>query len=259
MLKTLIIFEFKNLFKAKWLFAYLGFYFVLTESLYYFSNESVKVFISLLNIVLIVMPLVSIIYGVQHFYNSREYLQFLLAQPIERKNIFISNYISSFVATVGCFLVGTGLPLLAHEINNDLALATVLLLSGTLLGGIFLSIGYYIANFFDDKAKGLGVAIITWFFLCFLYDGLMLGILYIFSDYPIEVPALILSMLNPNDLARILITLLLDISAMMGYTGAVYKNILGTKTGMIISIVMMLIWFIIPLYLSIRKFNKKDF
>jgi Cu-processing system permease protein len=259
MLKSLILFEFKNLIKAKWLFAYLAFFFLLTESLYYFSNNSSKVFISLLNIVLIVMPLISIIYGTQHFYNSREYIQFLLAQPIKRKYIFTSNYISSFLAIVGCFVIGTGFPLIAHEFNNELTLAIILLISGALLGGIFLSIGYFIANKFEDKAKGLGVSLIIWFFLCFLYDGIILGVLYFFSDYPIEIPALIMSIFNPNDLARLFITLKLDISALMGYTGAVYKNILGTSLGLLLSVIMMLVWFVFPLYLSIRKFERKDF
>jgi len=259
MLKSLILFESKNLIKAKWLFAYLAFFFVLTESLYYFSNSSSKVFISLLNIILIVMPLISIIYGTQHFYNSKEYIQFLLAQPIKRKYIFISNYISSYIAIVGSFIIGTGIPLISHELNNELAMAIILLISGAMLGGIFLSIGYFIANKFDDKSKGLGASLIIWFFLCFLYDGIILGILYYFSDYPIEIPALIMSIFNPNDLARLFITLKLDISALMGYTGAVYKNILGTSLGLMLSGTIMLIWFVFPLFLSIRQFERKDF
>lgn len=259
MLKILLLFEFKNLLKAKWLFFYATFFFVLTEALYYFSADSTKVYISLLNIILIVMPLVSIIYGTQHFYNSKEYIQFLLAQPLDRKYIFISNYISSLIATVGGFFVGVGLPLIVHEIQADIVMAVSIIVSGTLLGGIFLSIGFFIANSFDDKAKGLGVALVIWFFMCFLYDGLILGVLYFFSDYPIEMPALIMSMLNPNDLARLFITLKLDVSALMGYTGAVYKNMLGTSLGLISTSLLMLFWFVIPLILSYRKFSKKDF
>ncbi len=37
-----------------------------------------------------------------------------------------------------------------------------------------------------------------------------------------------LSALNPIDLSRILILLQLDVSAMMGYTGAVFKDFFGT-------------------------------
>ncbi|GAB1370719.1 hypothetical protein MASR1M45_07810 [Candidatus Kapaibacterium sp.] len=259
MLSSLLLFELKNLIKAKWIFFYAGFYFLLVEALYYFSIESSKVFISLLNIILIVIPLISIIYGTQHFYNSREYIQFLLAQPIERRNIFLSNFISSLIATIGGFVLGCGFPLITHEINDSIILAINLILSGILLGSIFLSFGYYISNLFDDKAKGLGAVLIIWFFLCFLYDGLILGVLYYFSDYPIEVPALIMSMLNPNDLARLFITLELDNSALMGYTGAVYKNMLGTFWGIISTLTLMIVWLVLPFMLSLRKFSQKDF
>jgi len=259
MLKQLIKFEVKLVIKAKWLIAYLGFFFLLTESLYYFNNDSVKVIISLLNIILIVMPLVSVIYGTQYFYNSKEFIQFLMAQPLRKRDIFISSFLTSFTAIVGSFVVGAGVPLIVHEYNNDLIPVIILILSGSILSGIFLSLGFLIANIFDDKAKGLGFALISWFFLCFLYDGFLLGILYIFRDYPIETPALILSVLNPNDLARLLITLKLDVSAMMGYTGAVYKNILGTNLGILLSGFMLIIWFVLPAIFAMRKFIKKDF
>lgn len=259
MLTILLQFEFKNLLKAKWLFIYAGFFFLLTESLYYFSSDSSKVYISLLNIILIVMPLVSIIYGTQYFYNSKEYIQFLLAQPIDRKYIFTSTYITAFAATVGGFVVGTGIPLITHEISGDIVMAMSLILSGTLLGGIFLSIGFFIANQFDDKSKGLGLALVIWFFMCFLYDGLILGVLFYFDDYPIEVPALIMSMLNPNDLARLFITLKLDVSALMGYTGAVYKNMLGTSWGIVSTLFLMCLWFVLPFWFAFKKFNQKDF
>ncbi len=259
MLKPLIIFELKLVLKAKWLIAYTGFFFLLTESLYYFNSDSVKVFISLLNIILIVMPLVSVIYGTQYFYNSREFMQFLLAQPLRRRDIFISSFISSFAAVVGSFIVGAGIPLIIHEYSRDMVPVIILLVSGGALSGIFLSIGFFIANLFDDKAKGLGVALISWFFLCFLYDGFLLGVLYFFRDYPIETPALLLSILNPNDLARLLITLKLDVSAMMGYTGAVYKSVLGSDKGLVLAAVMLMIWFVVPAILSMKRFIKKDF
>lgn len=68
-----------------------------------------------------------------------------------------------------------------------------------------------------------------------------------------------MSMLNPNDLARLFITLKLDVAALMGYTGAVYKNMLGTSLGLISTAFLMIAWFIIPLFMSYRKFDKKDF
>ena len=60
---------------------------------------------------------------------------------------------------------------------------------------------------------------------------------YYFSfDYPMEKPMIGLSALNPIDLSRILILLQLDVSAMMGYTGAVFEDFFGTYPGKIFSL-----------------------
>ena len=67
-----------------------------------------------------------------------------------------------------------------------------------------------------------------------------------------------LSMLNPIDLARILILLKLDVSALMGYTGALFRLFYGNEYGQSISFLVLILWFLIPLILSLKKFKNKD-
>jgi Cu-processing system permease protein len=69
---------------------------------------------------------------------------------------------------------------------------------------------------------------------------------------------LILSGLNPIDMGRILILLKLDVSALMGYTGAIFQNFFGTTSGIIITTLVMFLWTILPVSLSLAKFKKKD-
>jgi Cu-processing system permease protein len=83
-------------------------------------------------------------------------------------------------------------------------------------------------------------------------------ILFSFSDYPLEKLTLLLSALNPIDLGRIFIMLKMDISALMGYTGALYKDFFGSGTGILFTVGIMLLWIIIPLWLAVRKFKRKD-
>jgi Cu-processing system permease protein len=65
-------------------------------------------------------------------------------------------------------------------------------------------------------------------------------------------------MINPIDLARIMILMQLDVSALMGYTGAIFKDFFGTMEGIIISFSMLILWAIIPFLISARKFKSKD-
>lgn len=80
-----------------------------------------------------------------------------------------------------------------------------------------------------------------------------------FNEYPLDKFALFTTMLNPIDLSRILILLKLDISALLGYTGAVFKKFFGTDLGFFLSLLVMLLWVIFPVWRIRAKLKKKDF
>ena len=109
-----------------------------------------------------------------------------------------------------------------------------------------------------DKAKGIGVAILLWLYFSLIFDGLILFILFQFEDYPLDNFMVAASAFNPIDLCRILILLKMDISALMGYTGAVFKDFFGSQTGSFIAAVILLLWIAIPAWLSMKKFQRKD-
>jgi Cu-processing system permease protein len=67
------------------------------------------------------------------------------------------------------------------------------------------------------------------------------------------------TMFNPIDLSRTLILLKLDISALLGYTGAVFKEFFGTNQGLVISLFMLIFWTVFPIWRLIYKAKKKDF
>src|SRR5699024_7539034 len=104
----------------------------------------------------------------------------------------------------------------------------------------------------------IGIAILLWFYFAIIFDGIILFILFQFMDYPLEKAIIGLSILNPIDLARILILIKMDISAMMGATSAVFKSFFGSSLGMLGSIIIMFLWAITPLWISLRLFNKKN-
>ena len=80
-----------------------------------------------------------------------------------------------------------------------------------------------------------------------------------FEDYPLDKLSLVGTMLNPIDLSRTLILLKLDISALLGYTGAVFKQFFGTNFGLIVSFVVLIIWVMLPVWRISAKSKKKDF
>jgi Cu-processing system permease protein len=69
---------------------------------------------------------------------------------------------------------------------------------------------------------------------------------------------LVLSALNPIDLGRIFIMLRMDVSALMGYTGALYKDFFGSGAGILFTVGSMLLWIVLPLWWAVRVFKRKD-
>lgn len=231
--------------------------FLLASSLTVFSLEdnNSKGLLSLLNIILIVVPLVSIIFSTIYVYNSAEFIELLVSQPLKRKSIWLSIFTGLAASLSLSFFIGAGLPIIIYQPSM---IGITMILSGIVLSIIFVAIALLGTVRTRDKAKGIGVAIMLWLYFSLLFDGFVLFLLFQFSDYPLEKPMIGISALNPIDLARILILLQLDVSAMMGYTGAVFKDFFGTYPGLLFSCVVLLTWIVLPLWSSTRKFKSKD-
>ena len=224
-------------------------------SLFSLEDNANKGLLSLLNIVLIIVPLFSLLFSTIYIYNSAEFIELLVSQPLKRINIWLSFSIGLAISLSLAFILGIGIPVLVFQLN---AIGFLLLLVGVLLSIIFVAIALWGAVQIRDKAKGIGMAILLWMYFSLLFDGFVLFLLFQFADYPLEKPMILVSALNPIDLGRVLILLQLDISAMMGYTGAIFKDFFGTILGLSIAFITLLVWVLIPLYFSTRKFIRKD-
>lgn len=234
---------------------YTIFLFIISFSMFSLEDNYSKALLSLLNIILIIVPLVSIIFSTIYVYNSAEFIELLVSQPLKRKSIWLSLFTGLAGSLSLAFLAGAGIPVLLYQPN---AIGFMMIAMGLLLSIIFVAIAMLAVVKTRDKAKGIGAAILLWLYFSLLFDGLILFLLFQFADYPLEKPMIAVTALNPVDLGRILILLQMDISAMMGYTGAVFKDFFGTYTGAIFSFGMLFLWAILPLWLSTRKFKRKD-
>jgi Cu-processing system permease protein len=246
---------FRDVLRTRFVIVYAAFLALSTTALFQLSGDESKVVLSLLNIVLMVTPIVSIIFFTIHYFNSYEFISLLLAQPVSRKVIFYNEYIGVASSLCGAYIVGIGLPaLIFGAIQTMLPLIT----AGIMLTCIFVSLAALASVLTSDKAKAIGIALLFWFYFSLIYDGILLWIVYSFSEYPLEKVTLALICLNPVDLARISLLMSLDISALMGYTGAFYKDFFGNSFGMLFTAFFMIVWALVPLYFAQKIFLKKD-
>ena len=260
-MKHILKYSFYEMVRSRWIFIYTGFYFVVTLSLFLLSSDTAKVLVSMMNITLALSPLIGILFGTTYYHSSKDFIHMLMCQPISRWNIFLAIYGGLAAALIISILIGIGIPMLFFGIltSTYLVLFSLLLLMACVLSVIFSLIAFTIAIKFESKVKGFSIAILVWLFFAVVYDGLVLLIMLMFKDYPLDKFTIGVVVMNPIDLARILMIMKLDASAMMGYTGAVLTKFLGKGWGSVLITLSLLTWIIVPLFYLRRLENRKDF
>jgi len=244
-----------DILKNRMVIAYMLIMAMLAWSVFGIEDDSNKGVLTLLNIILLVTPLVSIIFTTIYLYNSSEFIELLLSQPVRRSKIWSGLFLSMFFSLAFAFIIGAGIPILLFVSGR---VALILMTTGIMITAIFVALGFLCTILSRDKAKGIGIAILLWLYFSLLFDGLVLFLLFQFADYPVEKAMVGISALNPIDLARIFIILQLDVSAMLGYTGAIFKDFFGSVTGTLLGFFLLCIWILVPYLVSRRMFIRKD-
>lgn len=244
-----------DILRSKVIIAYSFFLLLVSLLLFSLVENSSKSLISLMSIVMIIVPLVSIVFTTTYFYNAYQFLELLVAQPIKRSSILMGEFIGISVSLLAAFFVGIGIPVLLYVPD---ATGFILVVSGFALTLSFISLAFLSSVAMNDKSKGIGLSLMLWFYFSVIYDGAVLGILFSFNEYPLEKAVIALASFNPIDLGRIMVLMKLDISALMGLTGAVYKQFFGSSFGIIYSLSIMLVWIILPFLISLKIFRTKN-
>ena len=250
-----------DLLRSRWSYVYFFFYLVLGFLLLFLNNDLDKGVITMMQIIVNLTPLIGTIFGVMYYYNSKEFTELLLAQPIKRKNIFMGQYLGISLSLSLSLVLGLGIPFVAYGLFRSAAVFNfgLLLVVGAFLNFIFVALAYNIALSNENKIKGFGYAILMWLLFSVVYDGIFMILLFSFSEYPLGKFALITTMFNPIDLSRIWVLLKLDASALMGYTGAVFKQFFGTNLGFFTSLGVLCLWVALPVWRITQKLKRKDF
>lgn len=246
----------ENMLRSRFALAYGLVLLAICSGLFLLSNDPDKAVIGIHNVLLILVPVVVMIFTVSQLYNSTDFIRLLLTQPVKRKSIFFSQYLSVTLMLALIQLVAVAASFLLFA---DTALLLQVLINVMFLTVVFSSISHLIAFKVNEKVKGMGITILLGIYFLAVYDGLVLLIINAMRDYPIEKYGIALSLLNPIDLCRILFIFQMDISALMGLTGALMEKFIGSALGSLIIYIVLLLWAMVPMVFALRFFNRKDY
>lgn len=260
-LVTIVRFEFYENIRNRWLILYGLFFLVFCVLILYLGGSSPgQAAGSLLSLVLLIIPLFSLIFASVSFSNSLSFMEILLTHSVSRTELYLGKWLGLGAGLSLSFVLGLGV---GSVLNMNLSGAGfggyfLLLGLGVYLTFIFTGLAFLIVNYAARKETVFVLALAVWLFFFVLYDLLVLGVVVLFGDYPLEGPVLVLAVLNPIDLARIVLTLQMDLSALMGYTGALLRLYLGGAGGIAVAFFCLSLWVLVPLFLGLRRFLRRN-
>lgn len=251
----------RDVLRKRWVIAYAVLLAVTGDLMLRLAGSGPSALVSLLNVVLLLIPLIAMILGSASLYSAREFTELLLAQPIPRRSLFVGLYVGLTAPLAAATALGLALPFVVERAldSTTAPMLGMLVAVSVLLVCVFTSLAFLVTISVHDRARGLGVAILTWLGMGVLYDGVVLAAATAFRDWPIERGMLVAMALNPIDLARTILLLRLDVAALMGYTGAVFRSAFGTSSGAAIAMLVLGLWVAVPWWLGARAFDRKDF
>lgn len=260
-LRQVLAAQVRNVLRSRWLIGYTVLLFAATALLLRFGGSGSRALLSLVNVVLLLLPLVSVVFGTLYVYNAREFIELLLAQPVGRGAVFLGLYGGLALPLCLALVIGVGGPLLLEAVQDPLvARPLVMLLAvGTLLTLVFTAFALCVAVLVEERSRGFGAALLVWLGCTVVYDGVILLVLTVFRDYPLETPVLVLTFLNPIDLGRVVLLLTFDVAILMGYTGTVFARMFGSAGGLAAAFGMLVVCAAVPLWAGYRWFRRKDF
>ena len=224
------------------------------------AAQGARAVLSLANVVLGLVPLVSIVFGTMYLYHAREFIQMMLAQPVGRRALYVGLYGGLAIPLAGSFLIGVGLPLAWHGGLTDAAVPVfVLLATGVALSLVFTGLAFVIALACHDRAAGLAAAFLIWLGATVLYDGAGPLAVVLLRDYPLERPLLAGMLPTPWTSAACSIACQFDLGALAGYTASAFRRFFGAFHGSVWSAATLSLWIAATIVGGPRLFAWKDF
>lgn len=212
---TLAGYELRSSLRNRWFLLYALAFAVLATTLSSLSLTGAGMFgfagfgrtaASLINLVLLIVPLMGLTIGAQSLASEREKgtLAYLLAQPVNRGEVLWGKFVGLGMALLAALLLGFGLSATVIawqgglvEVSQYVALVAFSLL----LALVMLSLGIFLSAWSRSSALAVGLALFAWLALVFIGD---LGIMGTAIVMKLKIQTLFaLTLVNPLQVFKI--------------------------------------------------------
>jgi Cu-processing system permease protein len=219
--------------------------------------------VSLVQLVLLLVPLASLLIGVMALAPERGATELLFAQPVSRATILVGRLIGLFQALAAAQCVGfgaAGLVIFSSAGGEGIG-GFLLLIAGSLaLTAVFLGIAALVAvGHVGRRARALAVALVIWFAAVVLFDVAVLGVASALRSGHASRLLVGAVLVNPVDAVRTGTLLGIEGDAAFGPASLAFFRITGGRTAAAVLLVASVgLWMLAPGALAIGRLRRAD-
>ena len=219
---------------------------------------------SLVQLVLLLVPLASLVFGVMGLTQDAGAAELLFSQPIARRTILAGRLTGMFGALAASQAIGfgaSGLVIFARTGQEGIG-AFVGVVAGSLaLTAVFLSLAAAIAggDTSHGRTRSLAIALVCWFAAVVLFDIAALGVASLLPSGPASRVLMTGAIVNPVDAVRTATLLLVEGTSAFGGASLAFLRFTGGPWGATLWPAASLVaWTIVLLALGSSRLTKAD-
>lgn len=218
---------------------------------------------SLLQLVLLLVPLASLIFGVMALTPESGAAELLFSQPVSREAILLGKLAGLFLALVGAEAVGFGVSgLMLFSRTGSEGVGGFLGVAGgaAVLTAVFLSVAALISGGgARQRARSLAVALACWFVFVLLFDVAALGIASLLPSGQASRVLIVAAMINPVDAVRTATLLAVQGTTAFGAASLAFLRFTSGARGAGLWLgASMLLWIIVPAVAAAFRLKRAD-
>ena len=219
--------------------------------------------ISLVQLVLLLVPLASLVFGALALTSERGAAELLYSQPVSRGHILFGRVLGLWAALSAAELVGFGLAGLVLQWQAGLggvARYGALALTAVVVTGVFLSIAAWLSSGHTGRrTRVLALALVVWFLAVVLFDVAALGVASLLRSGSASRLLIWATLVNPVDAARTGALLAIEGTSAFGAATAALLRFTGGMTAAGAAIgASLVLWIVVPFACAVRGLARSD-
>ena len=218
--------------------------------------------VSLVQLVLLLVPLTALVIGVLSLSPERGASEILFSQPVSRTTILLGRLLGLFQALAGAQAIGfgaAGLVVFSQTGEQGIGGFLLLVLGSLLMTAVFLGIAAVVACGSAGRSRPLALALVIWFVAVLLYDVAALGLASLLPSGSASRLLILAVLLNPVDAVRTGTLLAIEGTAAFGAASLAFLRFTGgaANAAWLLSF-SLLVWVVLPAAFAAWLLKKAD-